>query len=72
MSSVASVEAIEQQLLDEAEHAGSLRAYSIKRAALNVAEETYEQFPNTDNLTIVNAMRRRVRAAHRALFRVVG
>lgn len=72
MFCIPSVEAIEQQLLDEAEHAAAPVVYARRREALARAEKQNAQFPCPDNLAIVNDQRRRLRAAHRALFRVVG
>jgi hypothetical protein len=65
------LEAVEQSFLDEAMRSISVRSFLVRRAALGYAEQICAEFPHPANLETVNEMRARLKAAHRALFRVV-
>ena len=71
MKSSVTREAVEQQFLAAAAHACSAKSYTLLRAELGIVESEYTKRPSPKKLAAVNDLRRRVKLAHRALFRVV-
>ena len=71
MNNAVTLEEIEQQFLDAAQHAGSKTSFKLLRAELGIAEDACVAEPNFQNTLTAADLRRRVARAHRALFRVV-
>lgn len=71
MNKTVTLEDIEWQFVDAAEHACSQNAYALLRAELEVFSDFCFENPSIDNLIALTEMRDRVVQAHRNLFRLV-